>query len=160
IERAAFVVAVSEFGRTQIFRWCSPAHWSKVHIVHCGVDASFLNGGSTPVPDTNRLVCVGRLCEQKGQLRLLEALGQLSGKRMPFEMYLAGDGPMRPAIEAAIRRQNLGDKVRITGWLSNEAVRRHIKEARALVLPSFAEGLPVVLMEALALGRPVVTTHV
>src|SRR5262249_39430712 len=58
IERAAFVVAVSEYGRTQVFRWCSPAHWSKVHIVHCGVDRAFLNGDATPVPDTNRLVCV------------------------------------------------------------------------------------------------------
>jgi glycosyltransferase involved in cell wall biosynthesis len=160
IERAAFVVAVSEYGRTQVFRWCSPAHWSKVHIVHCGVDRAFLNGDLTPVPDTNRLVCVGRLCEQKGQLRLLEALGRLAGEGVPFEMVLAGDGPMRPAIEVAISSQKLEDRVQITGWLSNEAVRRHIQDSRALVLPSFAEGLPVVLMEALALGRPVVTTHV
>src|SRR5207302_273472 len=77
-----------------------------------------------------------------------------------FELVLAGDGPMRPQVEAAVKEYELGDRVRITGWLSNDAVRAEIAAARALVLPSFAEGLPVVLMEALALGRPVVTTYV
>jgi glycosyltransferase involved in cell wall biosynthesis len=160
IENAAFVVAVSSFGRSQLFRWCAAAHWPRVHVVRCGVDAAFLSGGPQPVPDTNRLVCVGRLSEQKGQLLLLEALGRLVAEGEPVEMVLAGDGPMRGVIEQQMRRLALEGRVRITGWLSNDAVRREILAARALVLPSFAEGLPVVLMEALALGRPVVTTYI
>jgi colanic acid/amylovoran biosynthesis glycosyltransferase len=161
IEGTAFVVAVSEFGRSQVFRWCDPRHWGKVQVVRCGVDADFLHrGGQPPVPQTHRLVCVGRLCEQKGQLRLLEALKQLANSGVPFEMLLVGDGPMRPAVEQEITRLGLEGQVRITGWVSNEAVRKHIEEARALVLPSFAEGLPVVLMEALALGRPVISSYV
>jgi glycosyltransferase involved in cell wall biosynthesis len=160
IEGAAFVAAVSEFGRSQVFRWCAPQHWPRVHVVHCGVDAAFLSGDPSPVPDVARLVCVGRLAEAKGQLRLLEALSQLRERGVYFEVVLAGDGPMRAQIEAEIGRRALGDQVRITGWQSSEAVRRHILESRALVLPSFAEGLPVVLMEALGLGRPVITTHV
>lgn len=160
IEQAAFVVAVSEFGRSQVFRWCDPRHWGKVHVVRCGVDAAFLSGGGQPIEPTNRLVCVGRLCEQKGQLCLLQALSRLRAAGVPFEMVLAGDGPLRPEIEQAIQQQDLGGQVRITGWISNEAVRKQILDARALILPSFAEGLPVVLMEALALGRPVVSTYV
>jgi glycosyltransferase involved in cell wall biosynthesis len=160
IENAAFVVAVSSFGRSQLFRWCAAEHWPRIHVVRCGVDAAFLSGGPQPVPDTSRLVCVGRLSEQKGQLLLLEALGRLVSEGVPFETVLAGDGPMRGDVEQRMRRLGLEGRVRITGWLSNDAVRREILAARALVLPSFAEGLPVVLMEALALGRPVVTTYI
>jgi glycosyltransferase involved in cell wall biosynthesis len=160
IEGAAFVVGVSAFGRSQLFRWCGLAHWPRVWVVRCGVDASFLGDGPQPVSDTRRLVCVGRLSEQKGQLLLLEALGKLKEQGVEFEMVLAGDGPMRPQIEEQIRNWGLEGRVRITGWLSGAAVRQEVLAARALVLPSFAEGLPVVLMEALALGRPVLTTYV
>jgi glycosyltransferase involved in cell wall biosynthesis len=153
-------VAVSEFGRSQLFRWCDHTDWPKVRVVRCGLDRSFLGFGPVPVPETPQLVCVGRLCEQKGQLRLLQALGLLAAEGVPFRMVLAGDGPMRQAVEAQIARLGLEDRVRITGWLSNEEVRRQLLDARAMVLPSFAEGLPVVLMEALALGRPVITTYV
>jgi glycosyltransferase involved in cell wall biosynthesis len=160
IENAAFVVAISDYGRSQLYRWCGYEHWPKVNVVRCGVDAAFLGNGPQPIPDTNRLVCVGRLSEQKGQLLLLEALGRLAGEKVSFEMVLAGDGPMRAVIEQRIQRLGLQRQVRITGWLSNDAVRQEILAARVFVLPSFAEGLPVVLMEALALGRPVVTTYV
>src|SRR5208283_24304 len=105
-------------------------------------------------------VCVGRLSEQKGQLRILEALARIAALNIPFRMVLVGDGPMRPIIEEQIRRLGLDQQVRVTGWMSNDDVRQEILAARALVLPSFAEGLPVVLMEALALGRPVITTYV
>src|SRR5262249_54058823 len=155
IENSAFVAAVSSFGRSQLYRWCSLAHWPKIQVVRCGVDAGFLSGGPQPVPETTRLVCVGRLAEQKGQLLLLEALGKLAAEGVAFEMVLAGDGPMRKEIEQRIGELNLSGRVRITGWLSNDAVRQELLAARVLVLPSFAEGLPVVLMEALALGRPV-----
>ena len=160
IEKAAFVAAVSEYGRSQVFRWCAHQHWPKIHVIHCGVDEGFLRSNPQPVPDVHRLVCVGRLVEAKGQIRLLEALALLRKRGIPFEVVLAGDGPMRSDIEAEIRRLELDNQVLITGWLSNDAVRRHILDARAMVLPSFAEGLPVVIMEALGLGRPVITTHI
>ena len=75
-------------------------------------------------------------------------------------IVLAGDGEMRPEIEALIKQRKLQKQVRITGWISSEQVRDEILAARALVLPSFAEGLPVVVMEAMALRRPVLTTYV
>jgi glycosyltransferase involved in cell wall biosynthesis len=157
---AAFVVAISEFGRGQILRHLPHRQWSKVKVVRCGVDSSFLAGGPQPVPSSKRLVCVGRLCEQKGQLLLLQAAGRLAARGVDFELILAGDGEMRADLEAEIARLGLGDRVRITGWLSGEQVRRELLAARAMVLPSLAEGLPVVIMEALALGRPVISTQV
>ncbi len=160
IAHAAFVVAISSFGRSQLYRWCAYEHWPRIQVVRCGVDAAFLSGGPQPIPETPCLVCVGRLAEQKGQLLLLEAFGRLAAEGLPGELVLAGDGPMRAVIEKRIDHLGLGTRVRITGWLSNDAVRREIVAARGFVLPSFAEGLPVVLMEALALGRPVVTTYV
>jgi glycosyltransferase involved in cell wall biosynthesis len=160
IAGAAFVVAVSSFGRSQLYRWANHRDWGRIEVVHCGLDATFLGADPVPVPATPRLVCVGRLAEQKGQLILLQALAQLAGEGVALEAVLAGDGPMRSAIETEIVRLGLTGKVRITGWLSGADVRREIESARGLVLPSFAEGLPVVLMEALALGRPVVSTFV
>jgi len=160
VTRSAFAVAISSYGRSQLFRWCRPAEWSKVKIVRCGVDSAFLAGGPLPLVTEPRLVCVGRLAEQKGQMLLVEAAAQLAAKGHDFQLVLAGDGPMRPLIEAAIAEHGLGERVRITGWLSNDSVRAEMAAARLVLLPSFAEGLPVVLMEALALGRPVVTTYV
>jgi colanic acid/amylovoran biosynthesis glycosyltransferase len=91
---------------------------------------------------------------------LIEAAHRLAGKGIEFELVLAGDGEMRAEIEALIARFGLSNRVRITGWISGDRVRSEILAARGLVLPSFAEGLPVVLMEAMALRRPVLTTYV
>jgi colanic acid/amylovoran biosynthesis glycosyltransferase len=160
IARAAFVVAVSEYGRSQLYRWCAHQHWPKIHVVHCGVDASFLDGTKVELPDTPRLVCVGRLAEQKGQLLLVQAAAILKKEQIPFHLVLVGDGPMRRDVESLIARNGLSDCVVITGWQTNQQVRQELEKCRAMVLPSFAEGLPVVVMEALALQRPVIATHV
>jgi glycosyltransferase involved in cell wall biosynthesis len=160
IARASFVVAVSSFGQSQLYRYCDSKDWSKVHIVRCGLDDAYMKRAPTQVPDVPRLVSVGRLCEQKGQLLLLQAAAKLRRAGMSFELVLVGDGPLRGELEALIAREQLGDHVRITGWANGEAVQQQIEAARALVLPSFAEGLPVVLMEALARGRPVISTYV
>ena len=154
------MIAISSFGRSQLWRWCRAAEWPRVRIVRCGVDAAFLERGPQPLPPAPQFVCVGRLVEQKGQLVLIDAVARLAAQGIEFQLVLAGDGPMRPQIEAAIKVHRLEERVRITGWLSNEAVRAEMLAARLFVLASFAEGLPVVLMEALALGRPVVTTYV
>jgi colanic acid/amylovoran biosynthesis glycosyltransferase len=160
IDHAVAVVAVSSFGRSQLCRWVPPEQWSKIHVVHCGVDADFLAKGPQPVADNRRLVCVGRLAPQKGQLLILEVLAALRAEGVELEVVLAGDGPLRGAIERRLTELGLQGVVRITGWISNEEVRAELIAARALLLPSFAEGLPVVLMEALALGRPAITTFV
>jgi colanic acid/amylovoran biosynthesis glycosyltransferase len=160
VRHAAFAVGVSEFGRAQLCRWSDHADWGKIHVVRCGVDGSFLDEGSSPIPTAPRLVCVGRLAEQKGQIVLIEAAGVLKDRGLEFELILVGDGPMRPAIERRIADLGLERHVHLAGWGDGRAVRQAIVDSRALVLPSYAEGLPVVLMEALALGRPVISTYI
>jgi len=160
IRRAAFVVAVSSFGRGQLCRWARPEDWQKLEVVRCGVDEDLLHAPATPVPADPRLVCVARMSEQKGQLLLVEAATLLAAEGFDFQIVLVGDGPMRPQLEEAIERCGVGNRFILTGPQSGTRVREAIVGSRALVLPSFAEGLPVALMEALALRRPVIATAV
>jgi colanic acid/amylovoran biosynthesis glycosyltransferase len=160
IRRAQFVVAISSFTRSQLLRWVEETHWPKIKVVHCGLGRDFLDAPRPVSEGCRRLVCVGRLSAQKGQLLLLNAASLLVREGVAFELVLAGDGEMRAEIEKSISALGLSAVVRITGWLSNEKVRDEILAARALVLPSFAEGLPVVMMEAMALQRPVLATYV
>jgi glycosyltransferase involved in cell wall biosynthesis len=160
IRASRFTVAISHYTSAQLRRWVPPSEWSKLHVVRCSVDEGFLDA-ATPVPETSRtLLCVGRLCPQKGQLVLLEAFAAVADRHPDARLVLAGDGEMRADVEAAIARLGLGARVEITGWIDEAAVRGHLAACRALVLPSFAEGLPVVIMEALAAGRPVLSTWV
>ena len=160
VHRAAFVAAVSEFTRSQLYRWCGTEDWRKIHVIRCGLDALFLKAATVSLPEQPRLVNVGRLCEQKGQLLLVQAAAQLRDRGLPFELVVVGEGPLRKEIEQLVDHLDLRDHVRFTGVLSNQGVRRELEAARTLVLPSFAEGLPVVIMEALALGRPVISTYI
>jgi colanic acid/amylovoran biosynthesis glycosyltransferase len=160
ITQCAFVAAISSYGRSQLYRLVHHSFWPKIHVVHCGLEAQYFDAPTVPLPSAPRLVCVGRLSEQKGHLLLLEAARQLATNGTIFELVLAGDGEMRSEIEQFIAMHELTKFVRITGWISSQQVRDEISAARALVLPSFAEGLPVVIMEAMALKRPVISTFI
>ncbi len=161
IHHASCVMAVSSYGRSQLYRWADTKDWDKIVVVHCGLDmASFDVPEIANGQGSHTLVCVGRLSEQKGQLLLLEALRQVLDSGVSCQIVLAGDGEMREAIERRAKTLGVLDHLEITGWIDSAQVKRQILAARALVLPSFAEGLPVVLMEALALRRPVITTYV
>jgi len=160
LNRAAFAVCVSHFGRSQLMRWTRPDQWVKIKIAHCGVDRSFFESPLQLPPKNPRLICVGRLSEQKAQVVLVAAARKLQEAGIQFEIVLVGDGPMRKQVEEAIRYAGLQDKITVTGWASGERVKAEIAASRALVLPSFSENMPVVIMEALALGRPVISTYV
>lgn len=160
IDHAKFVVAISSFGKSQLYRWTGFKDWSKIHVVRCGVDESFLKEPLHPLPEPKNFVCIGRLSEQKGHFLLLEAVRHLSQAGHTFKVVLVGDGELRSQIESFISTHHLESYISITGWAASAEVKRHILNAQALVLPSFAEGLPVVLMEALALGRPVITSSI
>jgi colanic acid/amylovoran biosynthesis glycosyltransferase len=160
VRRSAFVVAVSSFGRSQLYRWIDHRDWAKVKVIHCGLDAAYASAPARSPSGARRLACIGRLAEEKGQLLLVEAAASLAARGVAFELVLIGDGEQRSRVEALIARHGLQDRVSITGWLSGERVREELLACAALVLPSFAEGLPVALMEAMALRRPVLTTYV
>jgi colanic acid/amylovoran biosynthesis glycosyltransferase len=163
IERAKFIVAISSFGRAQLCRCCLLESWGKIRVVRCGVDGSFLNSSeavSPPANESRQFACVGRLESQKGHLQLLEAVAALVKDGTEVQVVLVGDGSMRGVIEKRIAELGLQKNIRLAGWLSGAQVRSEILASRGLVLASFAEGLPVVIMEALALGRPVISTWV
>ncbi len=160
VRHAAFVVSASDFGRGLLYRWSELESWPRVHVVRCGVDEGFLGAPPSRPPLLPRLACVARLSKEKAHLLLVEAAARLAAEGLEFEIALVGDGPLRGEIEALIERRGLQDRVKVLGWSTGEQVRRELLAARALVLPSLAEGLPVVIMEALALGRPVISTYV
>ena len=161
LAQADFAVAVSSYGRSQLARQVGPSVWKRLHVVHCGIEAEKFDA-PVPMPQTRpwRMVCVGRFAEQKGHLVLIEAMAELRRRGVLVHLVLVGDGSMRPEIEAAIAAADLGDCVRLAGWLDEAGVMAEIDAAQAMVLPSFAEGLPVVLMEAMAAARPVISTWV
>ena len=160
VRYAKFAVAISSFGRSQVYMRTIYADWPKVKVVRCGIDSNFYKDVADLGAPSRRLVCVGRLSEAKGQLLLLQAAAKLTARGIDMELVIAGDGPMRGILEQTIRRHQLSSRVRITGWISSEQVRAELLLARAMVLPSFAEGLPVVIMEALSLRKPVLTTFI
>ncbi len=157
INHSRFAVAVSEYGRSQLYRWTAVADWPKIHVVHCGVRLDAWVAKEAPAG--RRLVCVGRLAREKGHLILIEAVSRLQD--IPdFEVVIVGDGPLRGEVEARAKSLGIHTRVNVTGWMSADKVREAILKSCAMVLPSFAEGLPVVLMEALALERPVISTTI
>lgn len=161
IADAAFVAGVSSFGRSQLMRWSEPVHWERIQVVRCAVAPHFLQDDVTSLAglESRTLTCVARLSAQKGLPLMVAAAARIAGSH-DFTIDIIGDGEGRAALEEQIDRLNLKGRIRLLGWRSSEDVRKLLAASRALVLPSFAEGLPVVLMEALALGRPVVSTAV
>ena len=160
IRRSAFAVGITNFGRSQLYRWVSHEEWPKVEIIHCGVDADFLALPPAPLPAVPRLVNVGRLSAAKGQLLLVQAAAILKRDGKPFQIDIVGDGPLRGDLEKLIADLGVQDHVKLLGLRSSTEVRQAIDDSRAMVMPSFAEGLPVVIMEALSRHRPVISTAI
>jgi len=158
VDGARFVAVISNFTRSQLMRAIPAPLWPKLQVVHCGLDPAFFAAEPAPQPDSPTLLCIGRLNAQKGQVTLLEGFAALN--RPDARLILAGDGELRDLVEERIQTLGLTGRVQITGWISSDEVMRLITQSRVIVQPSFMEGLPVVLMEALAQGRPVISTFV
>ncbi len=162
LDHAAFTVCISSFCRSQCMLYAHPSTWPRLHVVRCAVGEAFLESPRRKTPDSSAplVVCVGRLCVDKGQRLLVEAAGQLAAAGQPLRLLLVGDGPEREALETRIDQLQLAEVVEITGWQSSDQIHALLLEACVMVLPSFAEGLPIVLMEALALECPVISTNI
>jgi len=160
IEHAAFTVAISSFGRSQLSRLVPHGFWPCIKVVHCGLEpVRFAN--PVPLPDgALHLVAIGRFVEQKGQMILIPALKSALVDVPDLHLTLIGDGPLRPVLEAEIAASGLQGTVTLTGWLDEAGVRAQLGRAHGLVMPSFAEGLPMVVMEAMAAARPVIATYI
>jgi glycosyltransferase involved in cell wall biosynthesis len=161
LQKADFTVAISSYGRSQLCRLVDYRFWPRIRVVHCGIEPQHYDS-ARPMPVTRpvTMVNIGRFVEQKGQILLIEAMAEVARRGVDVRLVLVGDGPMRLPLERAIAHSGLGHRVELTGWLDEAGVRRAIDSAHALVLPSFAEGLPMVVMEAMVSARPVIATWV
>jgi len=129
-------------------------------VVHCGIEPwRFPAPGAFP-EGPPRLVAIGRLAEQKGFPLLIEAMALAAPQAPDLHLTLIGEGPFRTMLEAQIARAGLQKQITLTGWLDEAAVRDHLARSHALILPSFAEGLPMVVMEAFAAARPVIASAI
>ena len=159
IARARFVVAITHFCRSQLMLFSAPEHWGKITIVHCGVDVSAY-GRQVPDDFGKRVAFVGRLDPVKGALLLIEAMAEVLKTHPDATLTLAGDGPARAPAEARAAALGISSAVRFAGFMTQGQVAELLSSSDMLVLPSFAEGLPVVYMEALASRIPVVASRV
>lgn len=160
VQHAAFVVAISNYCRVLLVRFSDYKYWDKIVVSHCGLHVDDFTPNHAFDADNQSLICVGRLCPQKAQLLFPPALAQLKAEFPKLKVHFIGDGESRAALEAAIDHYQVRDMVVLYGWQANNDVKVLLANSRALLLPSFAEGLPVVIMEAFALGRPVISTYI
>ena len=159
IARARFVVAISHFCRSQLMLFSRPADWGKIAIVHCGVAPSAY-GRETRGAFGKRLIFVGRLDPVKGAPLLIEAFARVLPDHPDARLTIVGDGSSRAGAEARARELGIAASITFAGFRAQSEVARMLEEADLLVLPSFAEGVPVVLMEAMASHIPVIASRV
>jgi colanic acid/amylovoran biosynthesis glycosyltransferase len=161
VAHARFVVAISHYGRSQLMAISEPAEWDKLHVVRCSVDASvFRPPVSRDGDGPPEILCIGRLVPEKGHAVLLEALAILRDRGYEFRATVAGGGPAAGAIKARARSLGLLDRVRFPGPVGQDEIRSYYEAAAIFCMPSFAEGLPGVIFEAMATGLPIVSTWI
>lgn len=155
IRRALFVNSVCNFCRSQAMLFSASDCWQKLAVVHCGIDPS-THETRTHKGTGSRLLFVGRLAAEKGLPILLEAVARLDGATLD----LVGDGPERKILEARTQALDISGRVRFFGYQTQQQIREILRQTDVFVMSSFTEGVPVVLMEAMAAGVPVVATQV
>jgi colanic acid/amylovoran biosynthesis glycosyltransferase len=160
VRRAAGVVCVSDFTRSQLMVLVGDRHWDKLRVVHCGVSPSEYKHLGKPQTVRPQVLCVGRLVPEKGQPVLLKALALLTQKGFDVEVVLVGSGPLRAKLERLALDLGVADRVIFRGAVRHDEIARCYATASLCCSPSLVEGVPVVLMEAMACGRPVVATAV
>lgn len=158
---AAIVACISDFARSQVAAVARPRDMAKLHTVRCGIDVEqFRPRAGTPAPPAGAILCVGALAQRKGVATLLDALALLRREHAEATLTLAGDGPERAALERRARELGIGGAVRFLGAVAHERLPELYAQAQLFCLPSFAEGVPTVLMEAMATEVPVVATAI
>jgi glycosyltransferase involved in cell wall biosynthesis len=161
VAACAFVRAISLYGRSQMMLAAPTSDWDKVRVIRLGVDlGEFEPAEFRESPRPFRLATVGQLQPAKGFPVLLDAVAALAREGRPVEVTLVGDGAGRAELEARAARLGVAPHVRFTGALTQAGVRAVLRDADAFVLPSFAEGIPVVLMEAMAMRVPCVASRI
>lgn len=161
IEAASLICCISYFTRSQLMKLTSPEHWQKFHVVRLGVDISeFTSQPFRLTPEVFEILCIGRLVPAKGQHILLRAIEEIFSLGHNIRLRLVGDGPDREGLQRYCAERRLTDRVILEGAVNQDQVRGFLQRADLFVLASFAEGIPVVLMEAMASEVACVSTNI
>ena len=159
IRRALFVCCISNFCRSQGMIFGPQEKWERMHVVHCGVDSEQFEP-KRHHGRGRRVLFVGRLAAPKGLAILLESIAKVREEHPDVQLTIAGDGPDRRQLESMARRLGIESHVRFLGYQSQSQVRELLGQSDVFAMASFAEGVPVVLMEAMAAEVPVVATRI
>ncbi|MGE5469632.1 MAG: glycosyltransferase family 4 protein [Bacteroidota bacterium] len=154
-----FIVCISHYCKSQMMLFSDQSAWNRFHVVHCGVDPDRFHYVAVK-PIARKLLYIGRLAVEKGLPVLFESLRLLHEQGYDWELTLVGDGNERPLLETMVRQMGIAERVVFAGYANQEEIRDHLLQHDIFILPSFAEGVPVSLMEALACGIPVIATYV
>jgi len=164
IESASFVICISDFCRSQVLRIVPNLDDSRLEVVRLGVDCATLQpSAANPAKSASgplMLACTGRMVAAKGHRILLEAIAELAAQQIEVTCTLIGDGPERKSLESLCTRLGIANQVHFLGAMAHQPTLAEVAKADVFVLASFAEGLPVALMEAMALGVPCVSTTI
>ena len=161
VRQAAFVCAIGQYCRSQLMKLSDPEQWEKFEVSPLGVDPQvFQPVADKPAGEDYRIICVGRLVAAKGQAVLLQALARMQDASRKTSLTLVGDGPDRALLERVAAQLGILHRVTFTGSVNQDQIRDLYRQADLFVLPSFAEGIPVVLMEAMAMEIPCVSTTI
>jgi len=162
IEAATFICAVSNYGRSQLMKASDPNQWGKLETVPLGIDPDVFTPGSSSSLERARfhVISVGRLSREKAQRILVDAVARLVNQGRRVHLRLVGEGPDRLNLEKHIMACGLSDMVSLEGAVNQDQLKALFRESDAFALGSFAEGLPVVLMEAMAMEIPCVATWI
>ncbi len=158
------VSCITDFTRSQLMRYVDPAHWGKLSVVHMTIDPQAYvppaDGRAGRDGQPLRVLFVGRLVPEKGGPALLEATAQLRDRGVPVQVRFVGDGPARDLLRSQAAGLGVSDLVEFTGAVGQDDMLPHYHWADVFALPSYMEGLPVVIMEALATELPVITSRI
>lgn len=161
MERAHFVACISSFTQSQVMRVSEGSQWQKFEVSRLGVDsAEFMPRTSYAAAESVEILCVGRLVPAKGQRILIEAIDRILRSGRQVHLTLVGDGPDRAELETFVRKGSLTERVTFTGGVNQDEIKAFFGRADIFVLASFAEGIPVALMEAMALEIPCIATTI
>jgi len=162
VAQASFLCAISKYSCSQLMSLSEPQHWDKLEVVRLGINPDvFRPRPHRDHPDCFEILTVGSLVAPKGYPILIAAFGQLVRQgRRSIRLRIVGDGPYRSSLEREIAEQGLGEHVRLEGACGQDSVLPFYRQADVFVMSSFAEGIPVALMEAMAMEIPCIATWI
>lgn len=160
VRSASFVACISDYARSQVMIFARRESWPKLEVVHCGVDPNEFSVLSRSAGNSMQVLTVCRLDSMKGTAVLIEAMAALVEGGVDVDLTVVGDGPDAASLKKRANQLGLDARITWAGTIGQDRIREFYAGADVFCLPSFAEGVPIVLMEAMAMAIPVVSTHI